>query len=75
VTKERVLIISTHPLFRDGIIRLLGAEAEVVGAVKSWEEAKAIDPASRPQVIIVDHGDADLKETDLAPLLWPDAED
>ncbi|MFN2168269.1 MAG: cytochrome c oxidase subunit II [Anaerolineae bacterium] len=75
MTKERVLIISTHPLFRDGIIRLLGAEAEVVGAVKSWEEAKAIDPASRPQVIIVDHGDADLKETDLAPLLWPDAED
>lgn len=74
-SKQRVLIVSAHPLFRDGIIRLLGDEVEIVGAVTTWQEARDLDPAHRPQVIIVDHDDAELKETDLAPLLWPDAED
>lgn len=75
VTPQRVLVVSAHPLFRDGIIRLLGDQAEVVGAVSNWEEAKAIVPERPPEVIIIDHGDAALKETDLAPLLWPDADD
>ncbi len=74
MTPERVLIVSAHPIFREGIIRLLGDQAEVVGAVSSWEEAQAIVPTRRPQVIIIDHGDATLKEADLAPLLWPDVE-
>lgn len=72
---ERVLIVSAHPLFREGIARLLEGQAEVVGVVATWEEAKAIVPARSPQVIIVDHADATLKEADLAPLLWPDIED
>jgi cytochrome c oxidase subunit 2 len=75
VTRERVLIVSAHPIFRDGIIRLLGDQAEVVGAASNWDEAKSIVPERRPQVIIIDHGDATLNEADLAPLLWPDAED
>ncbi|MCS6845957.1 MAG: cytochrome c oxidase subunit II [Caldilineales bacterium] len=75
MARERVLIVSAHPLFREGIARLLEGQAEVVGVVSTWEEAKAIVPARSPQVIVVDHADATLKEADLAPLLWPDIED
>lgn len=75
MTQERVLIVSTHPLFRDGIIRLLGDQADVVGAVTNWQEAQELPAERRPQVIIVDHDSPELKEADLAPLLWPDASD
>jgi len=69
---DRVLIISPHPLFREGIIRLLGERVEVVGAVASWEEAQDAIRTHRPQAIIVDHENIELKEADLAPLLWPE---
>lgn len=71
----RVLVISSHPLFRDGIIRLLGDDAEVVAAAATWQEVQALGMARPPDVIVVDHQRADLQETDLTPLLWPDAED
>ncbi|MCA9871913.1 MAG: response regulator transcription factor [Caldilineae bacterium] len=71
----RVLIISSHPLFRDGIIRLLGGDAEVVAAATTWQDVEALGLDRAPDVIVMDHERADLQETDLAPLLWPDAED
>ncbi len=74
VTKERVIIISSHPLFREGMARLLGNDVEVAGAVSEWSEARPLIEEQRPQAIIVDHDDADLTETDLAPLLWANAD-
>ncbi len=73
--QARVLIISSHPLFRDGIIRLLGDDAEVIAAAATWLEVEALGLAQAPDVIVVDHERADLQETDLTPLLWPDADD
>lgn len=70
MTRERVLIVSAHPLFREGIVRLLGDRVEVIGAVATWEEAQALIDETSSLVIIVDHQDADLQEADLAPLLW-----
>lgn len=71
---DRVLIVSAHPLFREGITRLLGDEVEVVGAVADWEEARAVIRQRRPHTVIVDHESAELKDTDLAPLLWSEME-
>ena len=73
--QARVLIISAHPLFRDGIIRLLGDDAEVIAAAATWLEVEALGLERAPDVIVVDHERADLQETDLTPLLWPDADD
>ncbi|HRX05222.1 MAG: response regulator transcription factor [Anaerolineae bacterium] len=73
--QARVLIISSHPLFRDGIIRLLGDDAEVIAAAATWLEVEALGLERAPDVIVVDHERADLQETDLTPLLWPDADD
>ena len=69
------LIVSAHPLFREGIARLLGDQAVVVGSVASWQEVQGLGLAQAPNVIIVDHDSPELKEKDLTPLLWPDADD
>ncbi|MFQ5857088.1 MAG: cytochrome c oxidase subunit II [Anaerolineae bacterium] len=71
---DRVLIVSAHPLFREGIIRLLGDRVEVVGTAADWEEARTVIQERRPQTVIVDHESAELKDTDLAPLLWTETE-
>lgn len=71
---DRVLIVSDHPLFCEGIIRLLEGQAEVVGTVTNWAEARALVQQHSPQVVVVDHEGADLTEVDLAPLLWPEME-
>ena len=75
MTRQQVLIVSSHPLFREGIVRLLGDRADVVGSVTRWEDARQLPLERRPDVIIVDHDSPELKVADLAPLLWPDAED
>lgn len=74
VNRERVLIVSTHPLFREGIIRLLGDQVEVVGTAANWEEARTVVRQHQPHTVIVDHESAELKDIDLTPLLWPDTE-
>lgn len=71
---NRVVIVSGRPLFREGITRLLEDQAEVVGTVADWEEARALIQRWRVEAIVVDHEGADLKETDLAPLLWSEME-
>jgi cytochrome c oxidase subunit II len=73
--QQTALIVSAHPLFREGIVRLLGDQAVVVGAVASWQEVQGLDLSQAPDVIIVDHDSSDLQEKDLTPLLWPEAGD
>jgi cytochrome c oxidase subunit 2 len=73
--QQTALIVSAHPLFREGIVRLLGDQAVVVGAVASWREVQELGLTVAPDVIIVDHDNSDLEEKDLTPLLWPDADD
>ncbi len=73
--KQTALIVSAHPLFREGIARLLGDQAVVVGSVAGWQEVQGLSLAQAPNVIIVDHDSPELKEKDLTPLLWPDASD
>ncbi len=68
------MIVSTRPLFWEGIVRLLGDQVEVVGTAADWEEARALIRQRRPQTIIIDHESAELKDTDLTPLLWREAE-
>ncbi|MEA3334748.1 MAG: hypothetical protein U9R25_02490 [Chloroflexota bacterium] len=70
-----VLVVSAHPLFGEGLVRLLGDQVEVIGTVPTWKDAQSVVPDRRPHAIIVDHEDADLTESDLAPLLWPEGED
>ncbi|HSN75298.1 MAG TPA: cytochrome c oxidase subunit II [Anaerolineae bacterium] len=72
---QTALIVSAHPLFREGIARLLGEQAVVVGSVASWQEVQGLGLDQAPDVIIVDHDSSDLQEKDLTPLLWPDADD
>ena len=57
------------------MIRLLGDDAEVIAAAATWLDVEALGLDRAPDVIVVDHERADLQETDLTPLLWPDAED
>jgi cytochrome c oxidase subunit II len=73
--QQTALIVSAHPLFREGIARLLGDQAQVIGAVASWQEVQGLGLVQAPNVIIVDHDSPDLKEKDLTPLLWPEADD
>ncbi len=73
--QQTALIVSAHPLFREGIARLLGDQAHVIDAVASWEDVQGLGLAQAPDVIIVDHDSPELKEKDLTPLLWPDADD
>lgn len=56
----RILIISGHPLFAEGLTRLLaspvGREAvEVVAAVAGWEQARDLIARHRPQAVIVEY--------------------
>jgi len=74
-TQQTALIVSAHPLFREGIARLLGNQAIVVGAMNNWQEVQGLGLSQAPNVIIVDHDSSSLQEKDLAPLLWPDAND
>lgn len=73
--QQTALIVSAHPLFREGIARLLGNQATVVGAMSNWQEVQGLGLSQAPNVIIVDHDSSSLQEKDLAPLLWPDADD
>ncbi len=41
----------------------------VVGTVRTWEEARQVMAQKHPDIIIVDHDSAHLREPDLAPLL------
>lgn len=70
--RARVLIVSAHPLFREGIARLLRDQVEVVGSVADWREARSLIQQHRPQAIVVDQESAELQETALILLRWPE---
>ncbi len=72
MNRDRVLIVSAQPLFREGILRLLGEGAEVVGTVADWEAARALIRQYHVGTLIVDHTRPELEVGDLAPLLWPE---
>ena len=66
----RILLIG-QGLFLDGLTRILAEQShtEIVGAVSSWEAAGGLVAEGQPDIIIVDHDEDKLRETDLAPLL------
>jgi DNA-binding NarL/FixJ family response regulator len=61
-TARRVLIVSSHPLFGEGLRRLLEerreARVEVVGLVASTAAALAAVETLAPDLIVVDYDDA-----------------
>ncbi len=61
---RRVLIASSHPLFGQGLVRLLNEkkslQAEVVGMVSNLEEALEAMQRLKPDLIIVDYDDEKL---------------
>jgi len=60
-TRQRVLIVSSHPLFSEGIKRLLEARPEadtkVFGVVASVDEAMQKLEKSEADLVVVDHDD------------------
>jgi CheY-like chemotaxis protein len=66
----RILLIG-QGLFLDGLNRILSEQhdAEIVAAVSSWEEARHIIKQENPNIVILDHDEPDLRQSDLAPLL------
>jgi len=67
-----ILLISNHSLFREVLHRLLAdlPDVEVIEAT-SWEAGLAVSEDRPPGVIVVDHEDLRLRDSDLAPLLEP----
>lgn len=52
----RVLIVDDHPVVRAGLVALMGAqpEVEVVGEAETGEQALALVPTLRPDVVLCD---------------------
>ena len=44
-------------------------DTEIVAAVSTWYTARAIVDQENPNIVIVDHNEPELRESDLAPLL------
>ncbi len=73
----RVLIIGRYTLFHDGLSHLLGEQSSltIVGRARSWEEARQMVAGKHPNVLIIDHDSAELREADLMPLLENEEQD
>src|SRR5688500_7029020 len=56
VSSTRVLIVDDHRLLRDGLAALLSQvdDIEIVGSVRSGEDAISIIPSARPNMILMD---------------------
>ncbi|MEN8171975.1 MAG: hypothetical protein ABFS03_03755 [Chloroflexota bacterium] len=68
--KTRVLFVG-EGLFQEGLTRILAGQStlEIISGVGSWQEAQTRMAIDQPEIIIVDHDNAQLREADLAPLL------
>jgi len=74
---KRVLIIGRHNLFHDGLKYLLADQPSltIVGRAQTWEEAGQLMSQTHPNILIIDHDSARLREADLAPLLENEEQD
>jgi DNA-binding NarL/FixJ family response regulator len=56
MSSTRVLIVDDHRLLRDGLAALLSQadDIEIVGSVRSGEDAISILPSARPDIILMD---------------------
>lgn len=56
MSSTRVLIVDDHRLLRDGLAALLSQvdDIEIVGSVRSGEDAISIIPSARPNMILMD---------------------
>ncbi len=61
---RRALIISNHPIFAEGLVRILKQDAgiEIVGCAENLERARFLLQAQQPDTIIVDF-ESDLPDT------------
>jgi DNA-binding NarL/FixJ family response regulator len=66
----RILLIG-QGLFLDGLTRILTEQpdTEIIAAVNTWVEGRQIVDQDKPNIVIVDHEQPDLRQSDLAPLL------
>ena len=58
-------------IFLDGLTQILSEQpqTEIIAAVSSWQEASEIIDQESPNIVILDHDEPNLRESDLAPLL------
>lgn len=70
---RRVLLIG-QGIFLDGLTRIIAEQAavEIVAAVSDWAAARQMLTQQHPDIIIVDHANAQLRATDLSLLLEND---
>jgi DNA-binding NarL/FixJ family response regulator len=66
----RILLIG-QGIFLDGLKHILveTSSLEIIDAVENWEQVHENLNQQQPDVIIVDHANADLRVSDLSPLL------
>ena len=66
----RILLVG-QGLFLDGLTHILSEQpnVKIVGSVSNWEEARRIIDQKNPTIMILDHDEPNLRESDLAPLL------
>jgi DNA-binding NarL/FixJ family response regulator len=71
--KTRILLIGKG-IFLDGLTRILEEQSslDVIGAVRNWADARQLLDNQAPDIIIVDHANAELRASDLSPLLESD---
>ena len=73
--KTRILFVG-EGLFQEGLSHILADQPalEIITGAGSWQEVRSRMSQEQPDIIIVDHANAQLREADLAPLLESGAE-
>lgn len=69
----RILLIG-QGLFLDGLTRILFEQPDIkiIAAVRNWDEAHEILDQEHPNIVIVNHDEPELRQSDLDPLLESD---
>ncbi len=71
MSDRRVLIISSHPLFAEGIERILQEDGNYIVVARSRElqDALPLVQQHQPEIIIVDHDEPSLRDAQAIDLL------